>query len=345
MKKRILLFLLISYGVRAFPQQNFPIIKADSLYIDVRVDDDYFVKAGWILDSTKKPDIFYVGSKWLYETKKITFITDSDSISVNMKPGDKYDFMVLFNKKTPCYIQLVTSPNPVFMNKKFSLPILLGFIGIFLSLYIYRKKIDKIKLLQFGYIATLLFWCMTFLSGYVHGNYNHFKNVISELGAIGTKSEILTSSVLMILASICVFFSVGFYSISQKLHLSLIPAILSFCMPITMIWAGIFTLGNEFHGLTGAFPFLIILAFLLSYLFWKRDKRFTVLSKISGVCFLISILVLLRLIKPFGYMYEGLIQRFFYLAWTIWTISTTYYLSVEIKKVKIFNKNTLAAGA
>ena len=334
MQKKLLLFLFLFFGQKIFSQENLPTIKADSLKVDIRVDDDYFVKGGWTLDPTKKPDIFSIGSKWLYDSKKVTFITDIDSISVNIQPNGIYNFIILLNEKTPCYIQIATSPNPIFMNKIIAIPLVLGFIIILISLYKYRSRLNNAKLLYCGYVAPSLFWCMTFLSGYIHGNYNHFKNVISELGAIGTKSEIFTSSALMILAVLCILFSIGLYRTSQKFKISVIPAILSFCMPITMIWAGIFTLGNEFHSLTGPLPFLLILGFLLTYFLWKRNKAFTGARNNSLLSFFISALILLRFIKPFGYEYEGLIQRFFYLAWTIWSISIAHYLSNKIKELK-----------
>ena len=98
-----------------------------------------------------------------------------------------------------------------------------------------------------------------------------------------------------------------------------------------MIWAGIFTLGNEFHSLTGPLPFLIIFGCLLAYLIWKKNKQFSELSNISLISFIISMFILLRFIKPFGHEYEGLIQRFFYLAWTVWTIVIAHYFSQKLK--------------
>jgi hypothetical membrane protein len=334
MQKAFYLFLLLLASREIFAQENLTTIKADSTNVDIRVDDDYFVKGGWILDSTKKPDIFEIGSKWLYETKKVTFTTDIDSISINIKPNSKYDFIILLKGKTPCYIQIATLSNPIFMNKGIVIPLLLGLIISCILIYQYRKRVSVAKLLYFGYAAPLLFWCMTFLSGFIHGNYNHFKNVISELGAIGTKSEIFTSSSLTILALLCFIFSTGFFRALQKFKLSIIPAILSFSMPISMIWAGIFTLGNEFHSLAGPLPFLIIFGFLLAYILWKKNKEFPELLTVSLISFFISALILLRFIKPFGYEYEGLIQRFFYLAWTIWTISITYYFSKKLNELK-----------
>jgi hypothetical membrane protein len=334
MQKALYLFLLLFISREILAQENLVTIKANSTNVDIRVDDDYFAKGGWILDPTKKPDIFSIGSKWLYETKKVTFTTDIDSISINIKPNSKYNFIILLKEKTPCYIQIATLSNPIFMNKRIVIPLLFGLIISCILLYRYQKRISITKLLYFGYATPLLFWCMIFLSGFIHGNYNHFKNVISELGAIGTKSEILTSSSLTILALLCIIFSTGFFRASRKFKLSIIPAILSFSMPISMIWAGIFTLGNEFHSLAGPLPFLIIFGFLLAYVLWGKNKGFPELINISVFSFFISTLILLRFIKPFGYEYEGLIQRFFYLAWTIWTISITYYFSKKLNELK-----------
>ncbi len=334
MQKTFLVVLLFSTGLKALSQDNLPVIKAGSVNVDIRVDDDYFVKAGWILDPSKKPDVFSIGSKWLYETKKVTFITDIDSISVNIKPGSTFNFIILLNNATPCYIQIATGSNPVFMSRKIVIPLLLGFAIFLVSLYINSRRLNNVKLLYFGYITPLLFWGMTFLSGYIRGNYNHLKNAISDLGAIGTKSEVFTSLSLMLLAGGAIVFSIGLYRVSKKFRLSVIPAILSFCMPVSMIWAGIFTLGNEFHSATGALPFLVILAFLLSYFLWKQNKAFTTVSRISLLCFFIAALIALRFIQPFGQEYEGLIQRFFYLAWTIWTISIAHDFSAKLKEAK-----------
>ncbi len=329
MKKLIALFLVL-FAIATSQAQT---IRATSTSVDIRVANEYFAKGGWTLDSTKKPDVFSIGSKWLYDTKKVTFATDIDSISFDVKPGSKYDFIILLNEKTPHYIQISTHSNPIFMSRSILISILFGVITIFLLFFLFRKKIKTEILVRIGFIAPLVFWLMTFISGFIHKDYNHLKNVISELGAIDTRSEIFTSSVLLLLAILCVLFSIGFYRTAKKFKLNVIPIILSFSMPITMIWASIFTLGNEFHSLTGPLPFLLIIGFLLAYFLWKRNKDFLVLSNFSLFCFILSMFILLRFIKPFGYEYEGLIQRFFYLAWTIWSFAITYFF---LKKAKTF---------
>jgi hypothetical membrane protein len=325
MKNTLLTFLLLLIGMAIFGQDTLPAIKATSEKVDIRVGNEYFIKGGWALNPNKKPDVFSIGSKWAYEEKKVTFTTNIDSLSINVKPGNKYNFIIILNDTIPCYIQIKTLSNPVFLKKSILIPLIIGIILFLFYLYLYRQKINTIKLLYLGYASALLFWIITILSGLIHGNYNHLKNVISELGAIETKSEIITSVSLIFLSVLCILFSIGFYRASRTFRISTIPAILSFSMPISTFWAAIFPLGNEFHSLTGPLPFLIILGSLLSYLLWKKSQEFSELRLLSLISFFVMLLISLRFIKPFGYQFEGLIQRFFYLGWTIWTSATSYY--------------------
>jgi len=325
MKNTILTFVLFMIGMVIFGQDTLPVIKATSEKLDIRVGNEYYLKGGWALDPNKKPDVFSIGSKWVYETKKVTFTTNIDSISFNVKPGNKYNFIIVLNDTISCYIQIKTLSNPVFLNKSILIPLSIGIILVLFLLYLYRQKINTIKLLYLGYLSAILFWVITIVSGFIHGNYNHLKNVISDLGAIATKSEIFTSASLILLSVLCILFSIGFYRASRTFKISTIPAILSFSMPLSIFWAAIFPLGNEFHSLTGPLPLLIILGALLSYLLWNKSQEFSELRLLSIISFFIMLLILLRFIKPFGNQYEGLIQRFFYLGWTIWTLFTSFY--------------------
>jgi hypothetical membrane protein len=325
MKNTMLTFVLLMIGMVIFGQDSLPVIKATSEKVDIRVGNEYFAKGGWALDPNKKPDVFSIGSKWIYGTKKVTFTTDIDSISFDVKPGNKYNFIIVLNDTISCYIQIKTLSNPVFLNKSILIPLSIGIILVLFLLYLYRQKINTIKLLYLGYLSAILFWVITIVSGFIHGNYNHFKNVISDLGAIATKSEIFTSASLILLSVLCILFSIGFYRASRTFKISTIPAILSFSMPLSIFWAAIFPLGNEFHSLTGPLPLLIILGALLSYLLWNKSQEFSELRLLSIISFFIMLLILLRFIKPFGNQYEGLIQRFFYLGWTIWTLFTSFY--------------------
>jgi hypothetical membrane protein len=343
MQRCALLLLFSIFGLGTYGQESLPIINATSSTVDISVGDDFFIKGGWYLEPDKNPDVFSLGSKWTYEHKKVSFITDIDSISFDVQPGNKYNFIILLNNAVPCHIQIVTSPNPVFMNSKILIPLGMGFAFMVILFYLKRKQINTIYLLRLGYFQALLFWGIVFISGEIHGDYNHLKNVISELGAIGTRSEVFTSTSLIVLATLCTLFSFGFYKASIELELSIVPAILSFSTPVSLAWAAIFPLGNEFHGMTGPLPLLIILASLLVFLMWKKEKTLFSIRNFSLLSFFIMSLILLRFIKPFGISFEGLIQRFFYLGWTLWIVTISHLLkkSLDIKNSLIKQKTAI----
>lgn len=331
MKRLVLIFLYSFFEVTAFGQNTIPTIKATSSSVDIKVGNDFFIKGGWVLEPHKKTDVFSIGSKWPYEHKRVAFITDIDSISFDVQPGNKYDFIILLNETLPCHIQITTSPNPVFLNSKILIPVAIGFMVMLTLVYWKRNQVSTTMLLKLGYTVVLFFWILVFISGNVHGNYSHVKNVISELGAVGTKSEIITSSSLILLAVFSTLFSIGFYRASKKLMLSSIPATLSFIKPFSLVWIATFPLGNEFHRLIGPLPLLITLASFLSFILWKREKAYFSMRLFSLLSFFVMTLILLRFLPFFGAKYEGLIQRFFYVGWSVWTITISYLLAKQVK--------------
>ena len=326
MRKLSILFLFCFANILpGLAQNSLPSIKASTSKLDIRVGTEFFSKDGWTLEPNKNPDVFSVGSKWPYTTKKVTFVTNLDSISFDVQAGHSYDFIVWWGR-TPCHIQIRTLKDPVFLNIQSGILLAIGFFLFIFPLYLSRKKLNTNLLLACGYITTVLFWTMTLISGYIHGYYNHFRNTISELGAIWSKAETFTSVSLLLTAAMNILFCIGFYRASKTRKLSTVPAVVSFAMPLTMIWTSVFTLGNEFHSSAGPLPLLVIIAAALCVLLWK-DKQVHALRISSLVSFVLMMLLLSRFLKPFGMKYEGLVQRFFYLGWTSWTISVSLFLS------------------
>lgn len=96
--------LLLSQS--AFAQ---PVIKATSVHVDIK-DGDLLRKGIWDLSPEIRPDRFYpIGPK---KERKMTFYTDIDSISFQVKPGHTYDFVILLNGKDSCFTQICW-PAPV----------------------------------------------------------------------------------------------------------------------------------------------------------------------------------------------------------------------------------------
>ena len=101
------LFLLVSViaAQTALAQQALPVLKANSAAVDVR-DGDRLLKGDWIIDPTVALDIYVV--RRTTEGKRVTFITDIDSMSFDVQPGHTYDFVILLNGKDACRTRIST---------------------------------------------------------------------------------------------------------------------------------------------------------------------------------------------------------------------------------------------
>jgi hypothetical protein len=88
-----------------FAQQQLPIIKATLKVVDIRDGDD-FQKGNWNISPEIRPDIYNV--ERFKGRKRVTFITDIDSISFEVEPQKTYDFIILLNNKDTAYTQFST---------------------------------------------------------------------------------------------------------------------------------------------------------------------------------------------------------------------------------------------
>ncbi len=94
--------------------QTLPVVKANSKIVDV-IEDGILNKGIWNVTPGVKPDIYYIMKS--KKVKRVSFITDLDSISFEVKPEIAYDFIILLNNKDSCYTQ-ITTQNPLKVNRK-----------------------------------------------------------------------------------------------------------------------------------------------------------------------------------------------------------------------------------
>lgn len=87
----ILLSVFLIFGVKLAGQKKLPVIKAVSENVDIKVDGKR-IKNAWTIVPEEKLDVYTTYGK------KVTFYTDSDSISYNLKPGSVFDFIILKGK-------------------------------------------------------------------------------------------------------------------------------------------------------------------------------------------------------------------------------------------------------
>ena len=108
--KYLLLFLTIFSAHLAAAQSSLPVIKATSQKATIK-DGEYLDKGAWTLSPQIKPDVYTADRS--HKAKWVVFYTDIDSIKVKVKPGTRFDFVVLLNGKDSCFTQIASAIPPV----------------------------------------------------------------------------------------------------------------------------------------------------------------------------------------------------------------------------------------
>ncbi|KAF2330370.1 transglutaminase domain-containing protein [Flavobacterium ginsenosidimutans] len=102
MKLKISLIIFFSFLAQlVISQQNIPTIKAVSKKLDIR-DGKEYKKQSWNISPELNPDVYETSSLG----KKVTFITDKDSISVKIKKNTQFDFVILLNDSVKAHTQI-----------------------------------------------------------------------------------------------------------------------------------------------------------------------------------------------------------------------------------------------
>jgi len=107
--KYILLLICLLPARLVIGQSKLPVIKATSKKVTIN-DGGFLDKNAWSLSPKTRPDVYTAdrtrAAKW------VTFYTDIDSIRVKVKPGTRYNFIILLNGKDSCYTQIESAISP-----------------------------------------------------------------------------------------------------------------------------------------------------------------------------------------------------------------------------------------
>lgn len=96
----------------AFAQKKLPVVKANSIEVDIK-DDQKLAKKAWQIVPQEKLDVYVTSGK------KVTFYTDVDSISFKINPKiATYDFIILLNGKDTARTQIKYQPSRLAQLKK-----------------------------------------------------------------------------------------------------------------------------------------------------------------------------------------------------------------------------------
>lgn len=112
MKRNLLISVVFIFtALLASAQRSLPIIKAISNKVSIK-DGAKLNKNCWTISPAIKPDVHKTSNK------RVTFYTDIDSITFNVKPDKIYNFIILLNNKDSAYTQIRFVPTYLDILKK-----------------------------------------------------------------------------------------------------------------------------------------------------------------------------------------------------------------------------------
>lgn len=95
-----------------FTQPQLPVLRSSVARITI-VDGDERRVAYWSLDPSARPDVYTADRT--RRTKEVRFVTNLDSLSFILRPGDQYDFLILLNGADSCYTRLRSAVTPAML--------------------------------------------------------------------------------------------------------------------------------------------------------------------------------------------------------------------------------------
>jgi len=197
---------------------------------------------------------------------------------------------------------------------------------------------DKGIRLYLGIIIVAVFWLTTVVCGFVHGTYNHFSMLVSELGAIGTKSQYVFSAGLIVCSVLSVIFIIELCRICRKKRMSIIPVLLILLYSISILGVAIFPLPHRFHLMAGSPSFFLVFSPVLAMILWR--KKLSSIIPFSILCMLIMLLGVLTFFPEIMSNFTGLKQRFFHTGYSLWFI----YLSYAFVRLSKNNSPQISIG-
>jgi hypothetical membrane protein len=182
-------------------------------------------------------------------------------------------------------------------------------------------------LLALGSIIPVIFWGTITVCGYVMGDYNHLTRMVSELGAIGTRTQYIFTAGLLVCAVLSVLFVVGLCQACKKMGISMIPALIILFFSLSIGSAAIFPLPLRMHLIMGMPSVLLFLSPLAALVLWRRGKQSAGLRLWAIVSLAIMLLGFLAFMPEVMSSTLGLKQRFFHIGWSFWFLYLSHDFS------------------
>jgi hypothetical membrane protein len=183
------------------------------------------------------------------------------------------------------------------------------------------------RLIYLGLLVPVIFWSTIVICGNILDNYSHTKRLVSELGALGTKTQYLFTAGLLSCSILSIVFMLGLYKTAKQLKISVIPVLLIVTYSFSSGGAALFPMPLRLHALLGMPSILLFLSPLTALFLWRKIPGAT---RYSFTCLVIMLLGFLIYVPGLLNEQHGLKQRFFHMGWTVWFC----YLVILFLKLK-----------
>jgi hypothetical protein len=172
--------------------------------------------------------------------------------------------------------------------------------------------------LTLGSGIPMVFFATTIICGFVLGHYNHFSRMVSELGALGTRSQYIFSAGLLLCSALSVLFVIELTRACRATGISAVPAAVILFYSFSIAGAALFPLPLRLHLIMGIPSILLIASPLTGLFLWRGPGKPGGLAIMATVSFLLMGLGFLTYFPEVLSAFPGLKQRFFHLGWSIW---------------------------
>jgi hypothetical membrane protein len=197
-----------------------------------------------------------------------------------------------------------------------------------------RRNNATIFYLRLGSLIPIVFFLTTMFCGFVLGDYNHLTRMVSELGALGTSSQFLFSTGLLVSSALSILFVVGLYRACRIAGISALPALIILCYSISIAGAAVFPLPLRLHLIVGMPSILLVLSPVLSLFLWGTSRHLSHIKVMSVLSFLVMSLGFLAFIPEILAGYPGLKQRIFHVGWSIWFVYLAYVFASHLRRMQ-----------
>lgn len=190
-------------------------------------------------------------------------------------------------------------------------------------------KTTRNQFIYAGVLIPIVFWSTLGLCGILREDYSHLSNLVSELGALGTPTQLLFTLGLCLCSLLSLVFVLGLYRACRNAQISVIPILVILTYTFSIAGAAIFPMPHRLHGILGLPSAFLLLSPILAVVLWKEKSSPVGMLLFSGLSFLMFALGFLVFFPDVLDDYFGLKQRFFHAGWSIWFA----YLSIGLSGI------------